>query len=138
MKKISSCFWAADYQGLYFSEEDSNLQIFNNTMPGRSGIKKAKTVTQLIIEPHTSENVKKLVLSALENELGIIKFGINKTLNQLKRFENKFGTESSAFYKKFNAGDMGDDFEYIRWAGEYETLHKLQQDYNDIASIRLC
>lgn len=95
-------------------------------------------MTQLIIESNIAENIKRLVSSALENELGIIKFGINKTLNQLKIFEKKFGTDSYEFYNKFNAGEMGDDFEYIRWAGEYETLHKLQQDYNDITEIRLC
>lgn len=95
-------------------------------------------MTQLIIQPSTAENAKKLVSSALENGLRIIKFGINKTLNQLKVFEKKFGTDSPEFYRKFNAGDMGDDFEYIKWAGEYETLQRLQQDYKDLMEIRLC
>jgi hypothetical protein len=91
-------------------------------------------MTQIIIEPYNAENTKRLVSFVLENELRIIKFGMNKTLNQLKLFERKFGTNSSEFYKKFNAGDMGDDSEFIRWAGEYETLQKLQQDYNRYGS----
>ncbi len=95
-------------------------------------------MTQLIIQPSTAENTKRLVLFALENERRIICFGISRTEGQLEKFEKKFKMDSESFYRKFNAGDMGDDFEYIKWAGEYETLRKLRQDYDDLAGIRLC
>ncbi|MEE4356137.1 MAG: hypothetical protein V2I97_06675 [Desulfococcaceae bacterium] len=95
-------------------------------------------MTQLIIQPSTAENTKRLVLFALENERRIIRFGISRTEGQLEKFEKKFKMDSESFYRKFNAGDMGDDFEYIKWAGEYETLRKLRQDYDDLAGIRLC
>ena len=45
---------------------------------------------------------------------------------------------SRNFYKKFNEGKIGDDIEYIRWAGEYETLQKLQRDYGDLVETELC
>jgi hypothetical protein len=38
----------------------------------------------------------------------------------------------------FRAVSWGDDFKYIRWAGEYETLILLQKDYNDLQDIELC
>lgn len=84
-------------------------------------------MTQLIIEPSTAENTRRLVLFALENGRRIIHFGIDKTMRQLRIFEDKFKMDSDVFYRKFNAGDMGDDFEYIKWAGEYETLERLQE-----------
>ena len=95
-------------------------------------------MARIIIEPQNANNVKNLVKSAVENELKIIEFGITKTKRKLAELENKFGTDSGSFYRKFNEGKMGDDIEYIRWAGEYETLQQLQRDYGDLVEIELC
>jgi hypothetical protein len=45
---------------------------------------------------------------------------------------------SKQFYDKFKKGEMGDDFEYIRWAGEYETLQQLERDYTDLSGTEVC
>lgn len=95
-------------------------------------------MARIIIEPQDAKNVKSLVKSAVENELKIIGFGIAKTERKLKELEKKFGMDSGNFYKKFNEGKMGDDLEYIRWAGEYETLQQLQRDYGDLVETELC
>ena len=31
------------------------------------------------------------------------------------------------FYQDFQDGKMGDDMEYMKWAGEYETLLQLRE-----------
>jgi len=95
-------------------------------------------MARIIIEPQNASNVKSLVKSAVENELKIIGFGIAKTKKKLEELEKKFGMDSGNFYKKFNEGKMGDDLEYIRWAGEYETLQKLQRDHHDLRETELC
>ena len=95
-------------------------------------------MARIIIEPQNANNVKSLVKSAVENELKIIGLGIAKTKKKLEELEKKFGMDSENFYKKFNKGKMGDDLEYIRWAGEYETLQKLQRDHSDLAETELC
>jgi hypothetical protein len=95
-------------------------------------------MTRVIIEPQTAKNVKNLIKLAVENEMKVIKFGIAKTKKKLEELEKKFGTDSDNFYKNFNEGKMGDDLEYIRWAGEYETLQQLQRDYNDLVETELC
>ena len=95
-------------------------------------------MARIIIEPHNADNVKSLVKSAVENELKIIGFGIAKTEKRLKELEKKYGMDSENFYKKFNEGIMGDDLDYIRWAGEYETLQKLQRDHDDLTETELC
>jgi 3-oxoacyl-(acyl-carrier-protein) synthase len=33
-------------------------------------------------------------------------------------------------------GKLGDDMDYIRWAGEYETLEQLAHDYNDLMETK--
>ena len=95
-------------------------------------------MARIIIEPQNGNNVKSLVKSAVENELKIIGFGIDKTKKKLEQLEKKFGMDSVNFYKKFNEGKMGDDLEYILWAGEYETLQKLQRDHSDLTETELC
>ncbi len=92
---------------------------------------------QVIVEPVAS-NVKKLLRSAVENELKILGLGINKTKKELNRFEKKFETESSLFYEQYQDGSLGDQMDYIRWAGEYETLQRLKQDYRDLQEIEIC
>ena len=94
-------------------------------------------MARIIIEPQNANNVKSLIKSAVENELKIIGFGIDKTKKRLEELEKKFGMDSGNFYRKFNEGKMGDDLEYIRWAGEYETLQQLQRDYSDLTETEL-
>ena len=95
-------------------------------------------MARIIIEPQNANNVKSLIKSAVENELKIIGFGIDKTKKKLEELEKKFGMDSGNFYRKFNEGKMGDDLEYIRWAGEYETLQQLQRDHSDLTETELC
>jgi hypothetical protein len=40
--------------------------------------------------------------------------------------------DSKYFYGEFQKGKLGDDLKFIRWAGEYETLERLQKDYNEL------
>jgi hypothetical protein len=93
---------------------------------------------QLQIRPKTATNLTTLIKSAVENQMLLIDFGIAKTKRKLKEFEKEFGMNSSTFFKKFNEGQLGDDFKYVRWAGEYETLEQLQKDYNDLKDLELC
>jgi len=92
----------------------------------------------VIIEPQSSDNVKNLVALALENQLRVLTAGIAKTKSKLNEFERETGMESSAFYERYGKGDLGDDFKYIRWAGEYETLKRLEKDSEDLQRIELC
>ncbi len=95
-------------------------------------------MARIIIEPQTAENVKKLIKSAVENERRVISFGISKTKKKLEALEKKGGMDSETFYKKYNEGEMGDDLETIRWAGEYETMLQLQRDFSDLSEAELC
>jgi len=95
-------------------------------------------MARVIIQPESSDNVKNLVELALENQLRVLTVGIAKTKSKLSEFERVNGMESRAFYEKFGQGKLGDDFKYLRWAGEYETLKRLEKDYQDLQGIELC
>jgi len=95
-------------------------------------------MAQIVIRPKISANLTTLIKSAVENQLLLIDFGIAKTKRKLRKLEKEFGMNSSSFYEEFNEGKLGDNFKYVRWAGEYETLEKLQEDFNDLKDLELC
>ncbi len=95
-------------------------------------------MTQIVVKSKTAANVKRLLQLAIEQELRVIKLGIEKTNQNLQRLEGQFGIKSPEFYKAFQDGKMGDQIDYIKWAGEYETLQALQQDYTELLEIQLC
>jgi hypothetical protein len=95
-------------------------------------------MVRVTIEPEAARNVKFLIRAAVDNQLKIIKSGIARTRIKLEELESRFGMDSEEFYKQFNEGKLGDEIDYIRWAGEYETLQQLERDYNDLRETQLC
>ena len=95
-------------------------------------------MARVIIQPQTADNLRNLIRLALENQLRVINFGIAKTKKKLGELEKEIGMNSKDFYEEFQKGKLGDDFKFIRWAGEYETLERLQNDYADLKGIELC
>ncbi len=95
-------------------------------------------MTQLIIKSATAAQVRPLIQAALEHELRFLKIGIQKTTRNLQRLEQRFDMESQQFYQKFQTGMMGDEMDYLKWAGEYETLLQLQEDYAELKEIQVC
>ncbi|MCD4811330.1 hypothetical protein K8R14_01845 [bacterium] len=95
-------------------------------------------MAQVIIQPQTSCNLKNLIKVAVENQLKVINFGIAKTNRKLRELEKESGMDSNYFYEEFQKGKLGDGFKFIRWAGEYETLERLQKDCNELQGVELC
>ena len=95
-------------------------------------------MAQVIIRPQAADNLKNLIKVAVENQLKVIYFGIAKTKRKLGELEKESGMDSKYFYKEFQNGKLGDDLKFIRWAGEYETLERLQKDSNELQEVELC
>ncbi|WP_417913164.1 hypothetical protein [Candidatus Electronema sp. TJ] len=70
----------------------------------------------------SASHVKPLIQAALDHEIHILKIDLEKTIRQLRHFEEQFGKESRLFYEEFQDGILGDDMEYMKCAGEYETF----------------
>lgn len=95
-------------------------------------------MTRIIIQSQANENIKDLVSLALENQLRIISTGISKTKRKLQKFESENKMLTKVFFEKYEKGELGDDMMYIRWAGEYETLKRLENDYQALRETELC
>ncbi|EFK08078.1 conserved hypothetical protein [delta proteobacterium NaphS2] len=95
-------------------------------------------MARIIIEPESASNLRNLVSLAVENQLKIMEFGIAKTRRKLLEMEQKIGMNSRDFYERFQKGELGDDLKFIRWAGECETLERLERDYAELQGMELC
>lgn len=93
-------------------------------------------MAKIVVEREGTDELKTLIKAALDNEQKIINIGIRKTREHLQKLEDKYKMDSDSFYRKYSSGEMGDDMEYIRWAGEVETLTKLQMNLKALRSCR--
>lgn len=53
-------------------------------------------------------------------------------IQELTRLELKHGMASPDFWQKFQAGEMGDDIEWIRWANKYEIYTEMHTNMNSL------
>ncbi|MBI5213692.1 MAG: hypothetical protein HY957_10055 [Nitrospirae bacterium] len=95
-------------------------------------------MSKIIIEYEEAGELKTLVKGALENEKKMINVGIRKTIDNIKEFEDKYKMDSASFYQKYSNGELGDAIGYIRWAGEIETLKRLQQNFKELSEAEVC
>ena len=95
-------------------------------------------MARVIVQEQAANNFKILIKSAIENQLRIITFGIAKTRRKLEEMEKESGMNTKEFYDQFREGKLGDEIRYIRWAGEYETFERLNQDLSDLQDLELC
>ncbi|WP_420208736.1 hypothetical protein [Candidatus Electronema sp. JC] len=95
-------------------------------------------MTQLIVNSPSASHVKPLIQAALDHEIRLLQMGIEKTKRRLRHFEELFKIETLNFYQAFQAGDMGDEVECMKWAGEYETLLQFEEDFAQIRGIQVC
>ena len=66
-----------------------------------------------------------LILGKLLNvSLSRHRLRLERYERDLREFEERHGMESATFYRRFEAGELGDALDFFEWAGLYE----LRQD----------
>ncbi|MCP4345631.1 MAG: hypothetical protein GY795_08900 [Desulfobacterales bacterium] len=89
-------------------------------------------MTTICIEPsQKSGEVLHLVRSAIESEIAKLELALKMAVKRLAPFEKKYGVTSEYFMAEMTVEDLGndgnDDDEYVRWAGEYKLMQRLQE-----------
>lgn len=51
--------------------------------------------------------------------MGVVvrRIGVEEMRERLAAFEERYSMRSEEFYDRFRAGELGDDADFIRWAG---------------------
>lgn len=81
------------------------------------------------------ERLLLLLDDAVKSEINSIELGIKRASQKMKKFERKYKMSSEEFYNAFSNGELGDDVDFMEWAGEYELLADLEQDIEKLRGI---
>lgn len=54
---------------------------------------------------------------------------------ELEAFEQRYGMNSPTFYRRFEAGDLGDAMDLFEWAGVYELRQDLLEKIRRLESV---
>jgi hypothetical protein len=59
-------------------------------------------------------------------------------LRQLVSFEQKYHLASDVFFARFMRGEMGDNMDFIKWAGRYELYLEIKQEVDSkLAELKI-
>jgi hypothetical protein len=88
---------------------------------------------------HGLEFEKKYITSTMNKmfkvELDMVRREIRQIESSLAELEKRHNMSSDIFYVKFNAGELGDDREYIKWYAYKDTHNKLMERAKEIEKI---
>jgi len=79
-----------------------------------------------------AEQFERVLDKLLEATLDQHKVRLARYIDEMKRFEQRFGMDTASFYQQFQAGVLGDDMDYFEWAGLYELREDLLQKIQTI------
>jgi len=95
-------------------------------------------MTSILLKTKKTEQIKPLVEAALEDEANLMEINIERTRKNLSRFEKKHKMNTSVFYRKMENGKLEDNMDFVGWAGEYETLKRLEKQLRSLKEIKVC
>lgn len=95
-------------------------------------------MTQLILRSPNNQKLLPLINDALKNESLKLRLGIERIQTELKEYEKEFSLNSETFYKQYQKGKLGDSSEIIDWAGKFELLLDIKEEYQSLQEIEIC
>ena len=94
-------------------------------------------MSTIYVEPAQNANqVLSLVQSAIEGERTRLELALKLARERLVPFEQEYSVSSEYFISEMAAEDLkGGDEEYVRWAGEYRLMQRLQEKNRQLREI---
>ena len=88
-----------------------------------------------LISDHERQ-LKPLVEAALKNELRLLEAGINRTQQNMRKFEEKFHLSTLEFIGRYENDEMEETMDYDEWIGEHRMLERLREKSETLRGIR--
>jgi len=76
----------------------------------------------------------RVVGKILEMALNQHRLRLERYERDLREFERRYDMESEMFYRRFNAGELGDAMDFFEWAGLYELRQDLLEKIRRLES----
>ena len=88
-----------------------------------------------LISDHERQ-LKPLVEAALKNELRLLEAGINRTQQNMRKFEERFHLSTLEFIGRYENDEMEETMDYAEWIGEHRMLERLCEKAETLRGIR--
>jgi len=83
--------------------------------------------------PQSGEELKQTLQDALAQTTPLNDFV--QIIKDLTWYELQHGLSSEEFYSRFEAGELGDDIELIRWANKYEIYLESKGEFEQLMTL---
>lgn len=91
---------------------------------------------KLQIESEANDSAVEIIKSAIAAEIRRLEIGLQKTEEQIRRFEQTYNIVSEKFLAEFAAEDLGNkDSEYVEWSGELRIRDRIAADLMRLREI---
>jgi hypothetical protein len=78
-----------------------------------------------------------LLRSGLAMKEAALRLAVERYCEQLERFEQKYGMDSSTFAERFGRGELGDDADWFEWEYNLDAYHLTQDQLEILEHIEL-
>ncbi len=92
---------------------------------------------QITISAKNVEGFRPLLQSALERQAQLLNFSIQRTLDELKVYEDRYQMSSAEFERQFKAREIEESLDYLDWWMEIEALHHLEENRQILEDARV-
>lgn len=93
-------------------------------------------VIKLQIQSEANDSALDIIKSAIAAEIRRLEIGLQKTEEQIRKFEQTYNLLSEKFLADFAAEDLkGKDAEYVEWAGELRIRDRIAADLTRLREI---
>lgn len=97
---------------------------------------KLKRIERLIQDYPAADSVLELTIDKiLQREINKLNLHISNFIVQIKQWEDIYKMDSQLFLEKFEAGQMGDDVDFVEWAATLEMKAKTEDIISTLPGI---
>ena len=83
--------------------------------------------------PQSGEDLKQALRQALEQATPLDDFV--QVIRDLTQYEIRHGMNSGSFFARFEAGELGDEVDLIRWANKYEIYQETKAELEQMVDL---
>ena len=92
---------------------------------------------EITIRTENAEVLKPLVRAAMEREIKLLEYSVQRTRDALRVFEQRFNMATEEFERKFRSGEIEESLDFIDWWMETEALHYLVSQLQSMREAQL-
>jgi hypothetical protein len=92
---------------------------------------------QITVGTNDARRLKPLLKSALEREVKLLDYAIERTHQALAPFESRYKMTTDEFERKFKTGEIKETLEFLDWWMEVEALRHLEAQRQSLIDAKL-